>query len=123
MIMAVVGIIGSHTIALQDVHVDVTHVTSTHFVPLSVLVLIGFIGPNKSLSHTQLQGFGNCNPTMCQEESELEIPLNNTNDYQSFIDGPGPWINHEGRTFSLGAFSLHSVTQSPFLPPLELVTM
>lgn len=40
---------------------------------------------------------------MCQKERELEISLNDTSDYQSFIDSvPGPWQNCEGRTFSLG---------------------
>lgn len=137
-IVAVRIMVRIHTLALPGVHLDVTHVTSTHFVPLPVLVPVGISAKNKSLSRTQFQGFGNSNPTMCQEERELEISLKNTNNYQSFVDsGPGPWQNCEGRTFPLGApdsqcpFSslFHllifapSVSQGPFLPPSELVTI
>lgn len=101
-------------------HLDVTHVTSTRFVPLPVLVPVGISAQNKSLSRTQFQGFGNSNCTMCQEEIELEISLKNTNNYQGFVDsGPGPWQNCEGRTFPLGAPD----SQCPFffpVPPLYL---
>lgn len=65
-IVTMTTIMGIHTLALQGVRLDVTYVTSTHFVP--VLVPVGFIGQNKSSSHTQVQGSGNCNPTMCQKE-------------------------------------------------------
>lgn len=51
-IVTVATIMGIHTLALQGVYLDVTYVTLTHFVP--VLVPVGFIGQNKSSSHTQL---------------------------------------------------------------------
>lgn len=55
-VIVVVGSInGLHTLAPQGIHLDVTHVISTHSVPLPVLVPVGFIGQNKSLSHTQLR--------------------------------------------------------------------
>lgn len=81
---------------------------------------------NKSLSRTQLQGFGNSNPTMCQEERELETPLKNTNNYQSFVDsGPGPWQNREGRTFPLGAPDCQCLFSSlfpcPYLCPFSVL--
>lgn len=81
---------------------------------------------NKSLSRTQLQGFGNSNPTMCQEERELETPLKNTNNYQSFVDsGPGPWQNREGRTFPLGAPDSQCLFSSlfpcPYLCPFSVL--
>lgn len=116
--VAVRIIVRLHTLALQGVHLDVTHVTSTHFVSLPVLVPAGISAKNKSLSRTQLQGFGNSNPTMCQEERELEIPLKNTNNYQSFVDsGPGPWQNREGRTFPLGVSDTQCPFSSLFPPP------
>lgn len=68
-IVVVASIMGVHILTLQGVHLYVTHVTSNYFVPLPVLVPVGFITQNKSLSHTQLQGFGNCNLTMCQKEN------------------------------------------------------
>lgn len=41
-----------HALALEGFHLGVTHVTSTHSVPLPVLMPVGSIGHNKSLSHT-----------------------------------------------------------------------
>ena len=51
-IVAVTGIVEIHILVFQGFHLDVTHVTSTHFVPLTVLVTVGFIGHNKLLSGT-----------------------------------------------------------------------
>lgn len=69
--VALTSIVEIHTSAFPGFHLDVTCVTSTHFVPLPVLVTVGFTGHNKLLSHTSLRGFGNSSSIMRQKEREL----------------------------------------------------
>lgn len=52
-VMAVAAnVVEIHALASQGFYLNVTHVASTRFLPLPVLVPVGFIGQNKSLSQT-----------------------------------------------------------------------